>query len=132
MTHEKKEAVKTGVLRMVLVVISIVIAILVLFIMIMFAGQKAGWIYTFIHFLGLFLVLAIYSSHRTSTIRMTWMFVIMALPLFGTLLYVFIGTNAQSFKMRRRFEDIDKILFPILHSVLSRFCKSHHQTNLLS
>ena len=114
MTHEKKEAVKNGVLRMILVVVSMVIAILMLFNLILFAGQKAGWIYTFIHFLGLFLVLGIYSSHRTSTIRMTWMFVIMALPLFGTLLYLFIGWNAQSFKMRRRFEDIDKILFPIL------------------
>lgn len=114
MTYEKKEAVKNGVLRMVLVILSIVIAILALFILILFAGSKAPWIYIFIHILGLFLVLAIYSSPRTSSIRMTWMVVIMALPLFGTLLYVFIGSNAQSFKMRKRFEDIDKILFPIL------------------
>ena len=114
MTYEKKEAVKNGVLRMVLVILSIVIAILALFVLILFAGSKAPWIYIFIHILGLFLVLAIYSSPRTSSIRMTWMVVIMALPLFGTLLYVFIGSNAQSFKMRKRFEDIDKILFPIL------------------
>ena len=114
MTYEKKEAVKNGVLRMVLVILSIVIAILALFILILFAGSKAPWIYIFIHILGLFLVLGIYSSPRTSSIRMTWMIVIMALPLFGTLLYVFIGSNAQSFKMRKRFEDIDKILFPIL------------------
>ena len=114
MTYEKKEAVKNGVLRMVLVILSIVIAILALFVLILFAGSKAPWIYIFIHILGLFLVLGIYSSPRTSSIRMTWMIVIMALPLFGTLLYVFIGSNAQSFKMRKRFEDIDKILFPIL------------------
>ncbi len=67
-----------------------------------------------IHFIGLFLVLAIYASYKTSSIRMTWMFVIMALPIFGTLLYLFIGLDRTGYKMRRRFEDIDKILFPIL------------------
>ena len=114
MTYEKKEAVKNGVLRMVLVVLAMVIGILALFILVLFAGQKAGWIYTIIHFIGLFLVLGIYASNKTSTIRMTWMFVIMALPIFGTMLYLLIGGNGQSFKMRKRFEDIDKILFPIL------------------
>ena len=113
-TVEKKAAVKNGVLRMVLVVISMVIGVILLFILILFAGQKAGWIYTLIHFIGLFLVLGIYSSYKTSSIRMTWMLVIMALPILGTLLYLMIGMNGSSFKMRRRFEDIDKILLPIL------------------
>ena len=36
MTYEKKEAVKNGVLRMVLVILSIVIAILALFVLILF------------------------------------------------------------------------------------------------
>ena len=113
-TLEKGAAVKNGILRMVVVVILMVIGVLSVFLLILFAGQKAGWIYTMIHFIGLFLVLAIYASYKTSSIRMTWMFVIMALPIFGTLLYLFIGLDRTGYKMRRRFEDIDKILFPIL------------------
>ena len=113
-TVEKQAAVKNGVKRMVGVVILMVIGVLSLFLLVLFAGQKAGWIYTLIHFIGLFLVLHIYASHKTSTIRMTWMFVIMAVPIFGTLLYLLIGMNSSSFKMRKRFSDIDKILFPIL------------------
>ncbi len=113
-TLEKGAAVKNGILRMVVVVILMVIGVLAVFLLILFAGQKAGWIYTMIHFIGLFLVLAIYASYKTSSIRMTWMFVIMALPIFGTLLYLFIGLDRTGYKMRRRFEDIDKILFPIL------------------
>ena len=113
-TVEKKAAVKNGVLRMVLVVIAMVVGILALFVMILLAGQKAGWIYTLIHFIGLFVVLGIYSSYRTSSIRMTWMFFIMAVPIFGTMMYLFVGMDRNSFKMRKRFEDIDKILFPIL------------------
>ena len=61
-THEKKAAVKNGVLRMVLVVGSMVIGVLILFLLVLLAGQKAGWIYTMIHFIGLFLVLAIYAG----------------------------------------------------------------------
>ena len=113
-TVEKKEAVKNGVLRMVVVVVSMVIGVMLLFAIIMLAGQKAGWIYTLIHFIGLFLVLGIYASYKTASIRMTWMFLIMAVPIFGTLLYLLIGMNSSSIKMRKRFEDIDKILFPIL------------------
>ena len=61
MTYEKKGAVKNGVLRMALVVILMVIGILLLFGLILFAGQKAGWIYLFYQILGLFLVLGIIS-----------------------------------------------------------------------
>ena len=113
-TYEKKESVKNGVKRMILVVILMVIGVLAVFLLIYFAGQEAGWIYTLIHFIGLFLVLGIYASYKTSSIRMTWMFVIMAVPIFGTLLYLFIGMNGSSFRMRKRFEDIDRILYPIL------------------
>ena len=106
---KKKEAVKNGVKRMILVVVLMVIGVLAVFLLIFFAGMKAGWIYTLIHFIG-----RIYASYKTSSIRMTWMFVIMAVPIFGTLLYLFIGMNGGSFRMRKRFEDIDRILYPIL------------------
>lgn len=84
-TVEKDAAVKNGVVRMILVVVLMVIGVLAVFLLILFAGQKAGWIYTMIHFIGLFLVLAIYASYKTSSIRMTWMFVIMAVPIFESI-----------------------------------------------
>ncbi len=113
-THEKKADVKNGVMRMIMVIASMVIGILVLFAIILLAGQKAGWIYTVIHLIGLLLVLSIYASYNTSSIRMSWMLLIMAVPIFGTMMYLFVGMDRYSYKMRRRFEDIDKILFPIL------------------
>ena len=113
-THEKKAAVKNGVMRMVLVVAAMVIGILVLFGMLVFAGSKAFWIYILIHIIGLFLVLGIFSSNETASIRMSWILVILAVPIFGTMMFLFVGMDRVSFKMRKRFEDIDKILFPIL------------------
>ena len=113
-TLEKKAAVKNGVSRMIFAVISILLEVVVILLLIYYAGQKAGWIYILLHILATFLVLTIYGSHKTASIRMTWMLVIMLLPIFGTALYLLIGLNGHTLSMRTRYEDIDKILMPML------------------
>ena len=113
-TQETKAAVKNGVVRMVLAVISILLEVVVILSLLYLAGQKAGWVYSAIRFLGAMVVLRIYGSYKTASIRMTWMLVILLIPIFGTALYVMIGLNGHSLKMRKRYEDIDKILFPML------------------
>ena len=113
-TVENKAAVKNGVSRMIFVIISILVEVAVIFLLIYFMGQKSGWIYSLIHLLGLIMVLVIYGSHKTSSIRMTWMLLIMLLPIFGPTLYLLIGLNGRSLRMRKRYEDIDKILLPLL------------------
>ncbi|MGX8684131.1 MAG: phospholipase D-like domain-containing protein [Lachnospiraceae bacterium] len=113
-TQETKAAVKNGVVRMVFAVISILLEVVVILSLLYLAGQKAGWVYSAIRFLGAMVVLRIYGSHKTASIRMTWMLVILLIPIFGTALYVMIGLNGHSLKMRKRYEDIDKILFPML------------------
>jgi len=113
-TQETKAAVKNGVVRMVLAVISILLEVVVILSLLYLAGQKAGWVYSAIRFLGAMVVLRIYGSYKTASIRMTWMLVILLIPIFGTALYVMIGLNGHSLKMRKRYEDIDRILFPLL------------------
>ncbi len=115
-TLEKKAAVKNGVSRMIFAVFSILLEVVVILMLLAFAGQKAAWIYVVIRFFGFILVLAIYGSHKTASIRMTWMLVILELPIFGTVLYLLIGLNGHTLKMRKRYEDIDKILLPLLPS----------------
>ena len=113
-TYEKQASVKNGVSRMIFAVISILAEVLVILFLVFRAGQVAGWIYTLFHFLGAVFVLRIYGSHKTASIRMTWMLVILLLPITGTLLYLLIGLNGHSLKMRKRYEDIDRILMPML------------------
>ena len=113
-TYETQASVKNGVSRMIFAVISILAEVLVILFLVFSAGQKAGWIYTLFHFLGAVFVLRIYGSHKTASIRMTWMLVILLLPITGTLLYLLIGLNGHSLKMRKRYEDIDRILMPML------------------
>ena len=42
------------------------------------------------------------------------MLVILLLPIFGTALYLLIGLNGHSLRMRKRYEDIDRLLLPML------------------
>lgn len=113
-TLETKASVKNGVSRMVFAVLSILLEVGVILALIFWAGKAAGWIYTVLHILAWILVLAIYGNHKTASIRMTWMYVIMMLPIFGTALYFLIGLNGHTRKMRKRYEDVDKILLPML------------------
>ena len=101
-TQEKKADVQNGVRRLVFTVLSILLEIVVIFCLIIFAGQKAGWIYTIFRILALILVLSIFGSSKTSSIRMTWMFAILLLPIFGTALYFLIGLNGHTLAMRKR------------------------------
>ena len=111
---ESKAAVKNGVARMILVVLSILIEVIVIFLLLHYAGSKAGWIYVVLHIISILLVLVIYGSHKTASIRMTWIMLIMLLPVVGTVLYFLIGLNGHTLKMRKRYVEIDKILLPML------------------
>ena len=111
---ESKAAVKNGVARMILVVLSILIEVIVIFLLLHYAGSRAGWIYVVLHIISILLVLVIYDSHKTASIRMTWIMLIMLVPVVGTVLYFLIGLNGHTLKMRRRYVEIDKILLPML------------------
>ena len=113
-TVEKKTAVKNGVYRLVLAVLSILLEIGVIFLLLHFAGQKAAWLYHVIRFIALFLVLGIYGSNKTASIRMTWIMLILLLPIFGTTMYMLVGQNAFTWRMRKRYDEIDRDLLPLL------------------
>ena len=115
-THETQAAVKNGVSRMIFAIISILIEVVVILLLLFRTGQKATWIYSIIRLLGAIFVLRIYGSHKTASIRMSWMLVILLLPIFGTVFYLLIGLNGHSLRMRKRYQDMDKILFPMLPS----------------
>ncbi len=130
-TQETKAEVKNGVKRMIFVVLSILLEVVVILALVMFAGTKASWIYHCLRILAIILVLLIFGSSKTSSIRMTWMFVILLFPIFGTTLYFLIGLNGYTLKMRKRYADIDKILFPLLPDDKETFKKAKARSGQL-
>jgi cardiolipin synthase len=45
---------------------------------------------------------------------MPWIMLILVIPLFGVFLYLTIGLNGSTNKMKKRYQDVDEILFPML------------------
>ena len=53
------------------------------------------------------LVLVIYSKNVTASMKMPWIILILLLPVFGTTLYIMVGINRGTKKMKDRFKEID-------------------------
>ena len=60
------------------------------------------------------LVLGLYASDKTSSMKMPWVILILIFPVMGVGLYLLIGLNGGTHKMRERYAEIDKILLPML------------------
>ncbi len=100
---------------MVFTVLSIFIEILVIFIVITeLSAPHMALAEAALRIISTILVLYIYSKNCTSTMKMPWIILIMALPLVGVILYFLIGKNGTTKRMARRYQDIDAMLLPLL------------------
>lgn len=112
---EKQYSVKNGIKRLAFTGVAILLELVMLLLLFTRINEVAEWVNLFTRILGVLIVLAIYSQHTTATMKMPWIILILALPILGTILYVMIGLNSSTFKMKKRFEKIDEVLLPMLH-----------------
>ncbi|WP_292214266.1 cardiolipin synthase [Butyrivibrio sp.] len=113
-TLEKKAAVKNGVQRMVIAVLSVVINSLLVVWGVIWLNNTWHWLSMLLTVISVLVVLGIYSMYKTASIKMPWIMLIMAMPVAGLVLYLLVGLNGSTNKMRRRYEAIDKVLLPLL------------------
>ena len=127
-TLEGRAKTKNGVTRLVFSVICILLE--VIFILLLFTGlnRYAEAINLFTRILGLIIILNMYASPVTSTIKMPWIFLIMVFPIMGLTLYLLVGLNGGTSKMRKRYQKIDEQLLPLLpenHEILEKLQQRH-------
>lgn len=113
-TLEKKAAYKNGVARMIFVTFSVALEVTFIFLIIHWLGEYAPWIEVLLRIAAFLLILGIYSQDKSASIKMPWLILIMAFPVLGTVLYMLIGLSGSTRKMRQRYEQIDRILLPLL------------------
>lgn len=113
-TLEKKAATKNGIGRLVFVGLSMLLEVTLIVLLFTGLNRYAEWVNTFTTIFALVLVLTIYGQHKTSTMKMPWIMLIMAFPVMGVVLYLLIGLNGTTRKMRNRFKRIDEVLLPRL------------------
>ena len=113
-TVERKNDIGNGIKTAVWAAIAILIQVIWLYHFVFKLGEKYPWISTVTGIFALILVLSIYGQHATASVRMPWIMLIMAFPFIGVFLYLMLGLNSGTRKMRERYEKIDKELLPLL------------------
>jgi cardiolipin synthase len=114
MTVEKKSNVQNGIKRLIFVGISLVLEVLLILSLIFWLESYAQWIEIITRILALLLVLFIYNMNKTASMKMPWIILILLMPILGTSLYLLIGLDLSTRTMRKRYVEIDKILFPYI------------------
>lgn len=114
-TYEKKGSIKNGIKRLIFVVLSFFIETGIIVLLFTELANYAEVLNLIIRLLGLGIVLYMYSESKTSSMKMPWIILILAFPIFGTGIYLTIGLNATTRLMRRHFDAIDNVVLPYLH-----------------
>ena len=113
-TMEYNAAVQNGIKRMALTVLSMMVEIVILFTFLLFLSDYAKWFLELERIAGLLLVLFIYGKHETAAMKMPWIMLILVFPIAGVMLYLLIGLNGSTHKMKKRYETVDAVLLPLL------------------
>ena len=113
-TYEKKAHVKNGIARLFFSVLAI--ALEIAFIVVVFTSLKdyAEGINIATRILAVVLVVCIYAQDRTSSMKTPWIMLILAFPIFGIIMYLLVGLNGHTYKMRQRYDAVDAIVLPML------------------
>ena len=113
-TLEGKAKTKNGVKRLCFSIICILLEVIFIITIVTRLNEYAEIINLFTRILSGILVLGLYASNKTSSMKMPWVILILIFPIMGVGLYLLIGLNGGTHKMRARYAEIDSKLLPML------------------
>ena len=113
-TFEGKARTRNGVMRVVFSAICIILEGLFIIGLLTRLNQYGTIINIITRLLAGTLVLLLCASDRTSYMKVPWIILILILPVMGVSMYLFIGLNGGTRRMRDRYEKIDAELLPLL------------------
>ena len=113
-TFEGKKKTENGTKRLIFTAVSILLEIVSLLFLFTKVSEYATIIDWVTRIVAIFLVLGLYSMDKTSSMKMPWIILMLAFPILGVSLYLLVGLNGSTKKMRARYEEIDKKLLPYL------------------
>ena len=113
-TVEGRAKTKNGVTRLVFSVICILLEVIFIILMFTKLNRYAEAVTLLTRVVGVIVILNMYASPVTSTIKVPWILLILMFPIMGLGLYLLVGLNGGTEKMRRRYQKIDEQLLPLL------------------
>lgn len=113
-TLEGRKKTRNGVKRLCFSALCILLEIIFIVLMFTWLNDYAEILNLVTRILGIIIVLCLYASDKTSTMKMPWIILILVFPIMGVGLYLLIGLNGGTHKMKRRYQEIDRKLLPLL------------------
>ena len=113
-TLESRAITKNGVKRLCFSGFCILLEAAFIIVMITRLNEYAEIINLITRLFAGILILFLYSSDKTSSMKMPWIILILVFPIMGVSLYLLIGLNGGTQKMKQRYIDIDRKLLPLL------------------
>ena len=113
-TLEGKAKTKNGAKRLCFSIVCILLEVIFIITIVTRLNEYAEIINLFTRILSGILVLGLYASDKTSSMKMPWVILILIFPIMGVGLYLLIGLNGGTHKMRERYAEIDSKLLPML------------------
>lgn len=113
-TYEGKAKTRNGIMRMSFCAICIILEALFIAGLLTGLNRYSTIIDIVTRLLAAVLVLLLYASDRTSYMKMPWIILILIFPVMGVSMYLFIGLNGGTRRMRERYEKLDTELLPLL------------------
>ena len=107
-TVEGRAKTKNGVTRLVFSVICILLEVIFIILMFTKLNRYAEAVNLLTRVVGVIVILNMYASPVTSTIKVPWILLILMFPIMGLGLYLLVGLNGGTEKMRRRYQKIDE------------------------
>ncbi len=105
-----------------LTVLSLLIQVALIVLIVLFASNFQ-WIFILLEVLGVFICLYVVSRDMNPNYKLSWCVLILALPAFGGLLYLFIGRQHTARRVRKRLKkasDASQVLLNITNAELIR------------
>ncbi len=114
MRTEQKSNVKNSIWR--LVTFGLLVSLQVIWIALLFVRlqQYSSLVSLGITIFTIGLALFIFGRHSNAAMKMPWIIVTLAFPVLGVPLYLLMGRPNSTRPMRKRFEEIDAKIFPLL------------------
>ena len=111
---ERKAARKNGVFRLVVALIAIIAEIALIVSIFTRLNGYSTWINLTTRVLAVLLVLFIYNGNINAAFKTPWIILILAVPIFGVIMFLMVGLNSHTFQMTRRYKEIDEKLYPMI------------------
>ena len=113
-TLERRYDIRNGVLRAALAVLAIALEVGWLYVTIVKLSGKYAWIPQVLNILAVLLVFYILGLRSSPSLKIPWIILIIAFPFLGVFLYLTIGLNSGTRRMKERYRKLDEELLPLL------------------